>query len=174
MVIRRLAGGVILGIALLSPSAFSQAPTTAVLGTPPQPSWSALTPTQKSILAPLSSDWDQMENIRRKKWLGIADRYHHLKPDEQQRLQERMREWAKLTPEQRAKVRGTFKDFNQLPAEQKQVVKQKWEAYSNLPTEEKQRIRETSRSAKLLTPPPAVEEPPPPVPADNAATVEKN
>lgn len=95
-----------------------------------------------------------MENVRRKKWLGISERYPTMRPEEQARMQERMREWARLTPEQRAKVRDTYKDFNQLPPEQKQTVKQKWEAYSSLSDEEKQRVRETGKSSRLLAPPP--------------------
>lgn len=93
-----------------------------------------------------------MEGVRKKKWLGIADRYPGMKPDEQQRTQDRMHEWAALTPEQRAKVRDSYKDFNQLPPEQKQVVKQKWEAYSSLPADEKQRVRESGKSSRLLAP----------------------
>ncbi len=133
----------------------AEPPTTAVIGTPPQPAWSQLGAQLKGILAPLSKDWDSMENIRKKKWLGIAERYPSMKPDEQQRMQDRMREWAALSPSERSKVRDTYKDFTQLPAEQKQVVKQKWEAYSNLPPEERQRIRETGKSSKLLAPQPA-------------------
>lgn len=122
-----------------------------------------------------------MENIRKKKWLGIADRYPAMKQDEQQRMQDRMREWANLSPEQRSKVRSTYKDFNQLPPEQKQVVKQKWEAYSNLPPDQQQRAREGGRSSKLLAPPaestsPAisssVDAPPAAEAAANSATTE--
>lgn len=94
-----------------------------------------------------------MENIRKKKWLGIADRYPNMKPDEQQRMQYRMREWANLTPVQRAKARSTYKDFNQLPPEQKQVVRQKWDAFTNLSPEQQRRLRENSKSSKLLAPP---------------------
>lgn len=94
-----------------------------------------------------------MDNIGKKKWIGIAERYPNMKPEEQQRMQARMREWSSLTPEQRSKIRGTYKDFNQLPAEQKQVVKQKWQAYSNLSPDEKQRVREHGKSARLLTAP---------------------
>lgn len=138
-------------MALIAP-VIAEPPTTVVIGTLPQPGWEALSPLQKSILAPLATDWNSMENLARKKWLGIAERYPNMKSDEQRRLQERMREWAALTPEQRSKVRGSYKDFNQLPAEQKAVVKQKWEAYSNLPSDEKQRIRESGKSGKLLQP----------------------
>lgn len=154
MAIRRLVGGVILAAALNTAIA-AEPPTTVVIGTPPQPGWNQLNGQQRNILAPLAKDWDSLANIRKKKWLGIADRYPAMKPDEQQRMQDRMREWATLSPAERNKVRDTYKDFTQLPTEQKQVVKQKWEAYSNLPPEERQRIRETSKSSKLLAPPPA-------------------
>ncbi|MCK6411881.1 MAG: DUF3106 domain-containing protein [Azonexus sp.] len=169
MVNRRFLGRLTLLLALSLP-AQAQVPATAVIGTPPQPGWSQLTAPQKAVLAPLARDWDGLDNIQRRKWLGIVERYPGMKPEEQQRMQERMREWAALTPEQRAKVRGTYKDFKQLPVEQKQVVKQKWEAYTSLPSEERQKIRESGRSAKLLAPPPApvVELPPPALPPEPA------
>jgi hypothetical protein len=149
---RRYLGGVILSLALASAAASAQPPATAVIGTPPQPGWASLNPQQKTILAPLAGEWDMMENIRRKKWLGVAERYPSLKTEEQQRIQERMRDWAALTPEQRAKTRDSYKEFSQMPSEQKAVVKQKWEAYSNLPPEEKQRVRQGGKSAQLLVP----------------------
>lgn len=151
MVKRRLIGGVILFIALNTTFA-AEPPATAIIGTPPQPTWSQLSPKHQETLAPLAKDWDKMENIRKKKWLGIADRYPSMKQDEQHRMQERMREWANLTPDQRAKVRSSYKDFNQLPPEQKQLVKQKWEAYTNLPPEQQQRLREAGKSSKLIAP----------------------
>ena len=160
MVKRRYIGGVILSLAL-SGALAAEPPTTAFIGTPPQPGWSLLSTQQQVILAPLAADWDKLDNIRRKKWLGIAERYPAMKAEEQRRVQDRMRDWATLTPEQRAKVRDTYKEFNQLPSEQKQTVKQKWEAYSNLPHEEKQRVRQEGKSSQLLAPPPLVE----PVPA---------
>ena len=149
MVKRRLAGGVILCLMLISAIA-SGPPATAIIGTPPQPGWSQLTSQEKAILAPLSKDWEKMENIRRKKWLGIAAHYPTMKLDEQQRMQGRMREWADLTPEQRSRIRTAYKDFNQLPPEQKLVVKQKWEAYTNLPAEQQKRVRDEGKSSKLL------------------------
>lgn len=177
MVKRRLIGGLILGFALTA-TVIAQPPTTAVLGTPPQPGWSQLTPKQKTILAPLAADWESMENIRRKKWLKIAERYPGMSADEQDRIQKRMHEWAALTPEQRAKARGTYKDFNQLPSEQKQLVKQKWEAYSNLPSDEKQRVRESGKSTKLLAPTVTPENRPQPadpvIPPENPVETEKN
>ena len=52
---------------------------------PPQPKWTELTVQQKTILSPLSSEWDAMEAYRRKKWLGIALRFSAMTPDEQRR-----------------------------------------------------------------------------------------
>lgn len=156
MVKRRFVGGLILGITL-SIAAIAQPPTTAIIGTPPQPDWSQLSPAQKDILSPLAKEWDQLENIRKRKWLGIAARYPMMKPEDQQRMQNRMREWADLSAAERTKVRNNYKDFKHLPPDQKQVLKQKWDAYSNLSSEEKQRIRETGKSSKLLAPPPIVD-----------------
>jgi len=122
---RRHLGGVILCLALIAPPVAADLPTTVIIGTLPQPAWSQLSTQQKIILAPLANDWEKMENVRKKKWLGIADRYPSMKADEQLRTQERMREWARLTPEQRAKVRDSYKDFNQLPTEQKNSCQEK-------------------------------------------------
>jgi hypothetical protein len=120
-------------------------PTTVIIGTPPQPGWSLLSTQQKIILAPLAKDWDSMENIRRKKWLGIAERYPKLSKEEQTRVQQRMQEWAALTPAQRNKARDSYKEFNQLTPEKKQAFKQKWEAYSNLSEEEKKQVKLTGK-----------------------------
>lgn len=157
---RRLLAAIVLSGAL-SASAQTNAPTTVLLGTPPQPGWSLLSTQQKIILAPLAKDWDNMEYVRRRKWLGIADRFPKMSPSEQARVQQRMREWASLSPEQRTKIRDSYKEFNQLPAEKRQAVKQKWETYSNLPDEEKQRVRQAGKSTAtpLPTPAPPVEPP---------------
>jgi hypothetical protein len=66
-----------------------------------KPSWAELGPEQQKALAPLAGEWDKLDSFRKKKWLEIGDRYTKMKPEEQQRMQERMREWVKLTPEQR-------------------------------------------------------------------------
>jgi hypothetical protein len=166
MVKRRHVGGIILSLALASPLS-AQPPTTAVIGTPPQPGWSLLSAQQKAILTPLAAEWDKLDHVRRKKWLGIAERYPAMKPEEQRRMQDRMHEWASLTPDQRAKVRDSYKEFSQLPSEQKQTVKQKWEAYSSLPPEEQQRLRQEGKSSRLLAPQPVAE--PAPAPQEQGA-----
>ena len=112
MAIGRLTRGIILTLTLGCAQA-AEPPTTVLIGTPPQPGWVQLDSKQKTILAPLAKDWDQMENLRKRKWLGIAERYPSMNADQQKRMQDRMREWATLTPEQRAKARDSYTNFSQ-------------------------------------------------------------
>jgi hypothetical protein len=150
---KRLAGRIAFIAFLVAAPAWAEPPTTAVIGTPSQPTWSKLSPGQRAVLAPLGAEWDRLDHIRRKKWLLIAERFPSLKPDEQRRLHDRMREWALLTPEQREKVRDNYKEFNQLPAERRQAVKQKWETYNSLSEEEKAQARRDGRLPKPASEP---------------------
>lgn len=106
-----------------------------------QPRWVALMPEQKVILAPLEKEWDKMESYRRKKWLGIAQRYPDMSPAEQASMQRNMREWARLAPEERKAAREKFKTLKKASPEDQQVVRQKWEEYNALPQEERNRLR---------------------------------
>ena len=124
----------------------------SLVATPPQPMWSELTVQQKSILAPLSNDWDSLAYYRQKKWLSIAARFPDMKPEEQRRIQGQMQEWGKLTPEQRQLARENFKTANQLPLEQKQELKMKWEEYSNLPEDEKEKLKQQATSNLIPKP----------------------
>ena len=56
------------------------------------PTWSKLSAQQQSVLAPLQQDWDKLDPERRKHWIGLADRYHSLPAERQQRIQQRMHE----------------------------------------------------------------------------------
>ena len=95
----------------------------------PRPAWSELTPAQQKVLAPLQPDWDSLDTTRRRKWVGIAERYPKMKPAEQQRLQKRMTDWAKLTPAQRQEAREKYLEIKKLPAKKRQEVKAQWEQY---------------------------------------------
>ena len=106
-----------------------------------QPTWQELSPQQKQFLAPLSSEWDRMDDARRKKWIGIAARYPHLTPEEQTRIQSQMGEWAKLTPQQKQAIRAKYKALRQAPPEQRATIREQWEKYQELPEEEKQRLQ---------------------------------
>jgi len=93
------------------------------------PPWSQLTQEQQGILAPIQGEWDKLDPPRKRKWLGIAQRYPKMKREEQERLQRRMQEWASLTPAQRQAAREKYKEFEQLPAQEQQAVRKKWEEY---------------------------------------------
>ena len=57
-----------------------------------KPVWSQLSAAQQLALEPLHAEWDPMEGVRKQKWLELANRYAAMKPEEQQRVHERMRE----------------------------------------------------------------------------------
>ena len=95
----------------------------------PRPAWSELTPAQQQVLAPVQAEWEQLDTPRRRKWIAIADRYPTMKAAEQQRLQKRMQEWAKLSPDERRAARERYKSIKKLPPQQRKEVKEKWQEY---------------------------------------------
>jgi hypothetical protein len=70
-----------------------------------------------------------MDSAKKKKWLGIAQRYSGMTPAEQHRAQLQMRDWFSLTPEQRELVREKYKTIKKLPPEKRHEIKQKWREY---------------------------------------------
>jgi hypothetical protein len=114
----------ILALCLAFPAAAAQSSKK-----PPKPDWAELTPAQQQVLAPVQSEWDQLDTVRRKKWLAIADRYPTMKPAEQQRLQKRMQEWAKLTPDERRAARENYKKLKGMPPKERKELKQRWQEY---------------------------------------------
>ncbi len=138
---KKLAGALIAALCI-GAAAHATPTSTAVIATPPQPSWANLSVEQKTILSPLGNEWDRLDNTRRKKWLAIAERYKRMTPAEQTRLQDKMRDWAMLSPEQRLAARERFKEFNQLPPEERENVKQKWQEYRQQKDEEQRRKAE--------------------------------
>lgn len=124
-----------------------------------QPEWSALTPEQREILAPLEKEWAEMDAFRRKKWLGIAQRFPSMTPAEQESLKRNMRDWARLAPEERRIAREKYQSLLRIAPEEREAIKQKWEEYSALSEQEKERLRsKIPPQPKVKTPkkPPAV------------------
>ena len=111
-----------------------------------QPSWSQLPPAKQQILAPLANEWDGLESWRKKKWIEIADRYPRMTPDEQTRVQQRMKDWVKLTPEERKAAREKYKNVQQASPEQREALKKMWSEYETLPPEEKDRLKQSAAS----------------------------
>lgn len=123
------------------------------------PTWAELSPANKAALAPLASQWDQLDGQRRRKWLGIAQRYPKMPPAQQERAQQQMATWAKLTPDQRHAAREQYKSFKQLPPEKRQEVREKWQQYQQLPPEKRRELarrRETAPGTAPTAPQPIV------------------
>lgn len=102
-----------------------------------RPRWNELTPTQQNALAPLAADWNKIEVFRKKKWLEIGNRFAGMNSDEQARVQERMREWAKLTPDERRVAREIYVRTKKLDASQKSA---QWQEYQQLPEDQKKKL----------------------------------
>lgn len=111
----------------------------------PAPTWQALTPAQRDLLAPLANDWDRLGPTQRSKWLNATPRLAALPAPELARLHERMRDWAHLTPSERASARVSFQVAKQVDAEQRQA---KWEAYQALPPEKRQELAEKAAARR--------------------------
>jgi len=167
-----IGGALALGMLSLSlhaqqtgPAGVAAAPTTANTTIPPlvakpapkpaakpvaksadKPVWSQLSPAQQVALEPLHGEWDPMEGVRKQKWLELANRYAAMKPEEQQRVHERMREWVKLTPDQRKVARQNYTQAKTISPDQKSAT---WESYKQLPDEQKQKLAEQAARKPL-------------------------
>jgi hypothetical protein len=113
-----------------------------------KPLWRALTPAQQLALQPLQAEWDQMDGLRKQKWLQLANRFAAMKPEEQQRVQERMREWAKLTPQQRELARETYARARRIAPDQKTAS---WENYQQLTPDQKKQLAASTAGRKATS-----------------------
>lgn len=110
-----------------------------------EPKWNDLGPARQQALKPLAGEWDKLDDLRRKKWITVADRYPSMKPEEQKRIQGRMADWAKLTPDQRSRARENFRKTKALPPDQK---KDAWQRYQTLPDVQKQQLAASADAKK--------------------------
>jgi hypothetical protein len=124
----------------------------AAVKTADKPVWNQLSRTQQIALEPLHAEWDPMEGVRKQKWLEVANRYAAMKPEEQQRVHERMREWVRLTPDQRKAVRQNFAQAKTISPDTKSAT---WESYKQLPDDQKQKLAEQAKRKQLTNVPAA-------------------
>jgi hypothetical protein len=117
------------------------------------PSWGSLTATQRQALAPLQRDWQTLDAPRKSKWLEIAERYPKMTAQDQERLQARMNEWARMTPQERTLTRQQYQGAKQVPRQERQAS---WEAYQALPENERLELANRARPAAASAPGPAV------------------
>lgn len=117
-----------------------------------KPLWKDLSAAQQRALDPLKGEWDKLEGLRKQKWLEIANRYNAMKPDEQVRVQERMRDWVRLTPDQRRQVRENFARSQKVAPSPGQKSAQ-WEQYQQLPEEQKKQLADKAPKKQVANPP---------------------
>lgn len=106
------------------------------------PTWASLSPAQRQALAPLQRDWQTIDAPRKSKWLEIAARYPQMTSQDQERLQARMNEWARMTPQERSLTRQQYQGAKQVPREERQAS---WAAYQALPEDERLELANRAR-----------------------------
>ncbi len=138
-----------------APSAKSPAPQAG------GPAWKDLSTAQRGALAPLAGQWETLDAERKQKWLEVSAAYPRLTPDAQQRVQQRMGEFARLSPEQRVTARENFRRAYELPANERH---EKLQRYRDLPDDKKRALSEQPAKKKPAKPSEAAPTPPAPAP----------
>jgi hypothetical protein len=123
------------------------------------PRWSELTPAQRAALKPLERDWSTIEADRKRKWMDIAARMPGMPPDQRERVQARMTEWARLSPEERGRARLRYQESKDVSPSDR---KAEWEAYQALPPERKRQFQ-----ARAVPPAPTAAPKAPAAPRNN-------
>ena len=132
-----------LASAALAAQAEYAGPSTTPLATPAArlepggPVWTELSPAHRKVLAPLANDWNGLDARSKERWIDVAGRYPKMKPDEQQRANQRMGEWAHMTVAQRVQARMNFQEASSLTKEEREA---RWKAYQALPEEKKREL----------------------------------
>jgi hypothetical protein len=116
------------------------APSAAALQARPDaggPRWAELSPAHRKVLAPLAGDWNALDARSKERWMDVAGRYPKMAPDEQQRANQRMGEWARMTVAQRTQARMNFQETRSLSKEEREA---RWKAYQALPEDRKREL----------------------------------
>jgi hypothetical protein len=133
--VKKLAGVVVLALCLSTP--IQAATNPVVIATPPQPTWGRPQPGTADDTRTARARVECHGKLSAEEVAGHCATLQIHAPAEQQRLQEKMQDWARLTPHQRLEAREKYKEFSQMAPEEKEVVKQKWQDYKQLPEDEK-------------------------------------
>lgn len=98
------------------------------------PGWETLTTPQKLALYPLAERWSALSESQKRRWLALSQSFAGLPAEEQDKLHNRMTEWASLSGRQRSQARLNYADAQRLNPSDKRA---QWEAYQALSEEEK-------------------------------------
>ena len=158
LAVKHGAWGVSMGTFLLVFSLLAIGPVNEVAAQTKQPAaattpkhsgnWKDLSVVQQKILAPLEEDWSYLSKERRQKWIQVANLYPKMKRADQERLQSRMNEWAKLSQKDRRIARDNYLSSLRFPAEEKASA---WQAYQQLSPEDKKKLAAKEDNKKKPT-----------------------
>jgi hypothetical protein len=110
--------------------------------------WQSLTPAQKIALKPLSTSWANLNERQKRKWISLGANFSRMTIADQDKLHERMAQWAALTPKQREHARLNFAETQQISPQQKT---EQWQAYQALSSDAKQKLAKAAPPKPPLT-----------------------
>ena len=113
---------------------------------PAGPGWEVLTTPQKLALYPLAPRWAVISEQQKRRWLAIAQGFPALPAAEQERLHNRMTDWASLSAQQRSQARLNYATTQRLAPDNKRA---QWEAYQALSEAEKIRLTQAAARRSL-------------------------
>jgi hypothetical protein len=135
-------------------------------------SWRSLSAQQQVALQPLQSDWNNLSDPQKRKWLSISANFPRMATGEQTKLHERMAQWAALSPRQRELARLNYGEVQKMSPQQKN---EKWEAYQALTPTDKQKLAASAQPTPPRTalavqpaPPGKIHQLPPPNASNHA------
>lgn len=134
---------------LVPPSASAQQAPGSVPAAAAGPDWQALSPAQQQALQPLKRDWAGIDAPRKQKWLEIVARFPTMPPEERERVQARMAEWARLSPAERGQARLQFQEVRQMNPQDRAAA---WDAYLALPAEQRRALAQRAKTVPRATP----------------------
>jgi len=119
-------------------------PPSSSAPSPSRPLWGELTAPQQLALQPLNLLWSGITQGQKRKWLALVDNFSSLNPKDQDKLQQRMQQWASMSTQERAQARVIFSQVQQLSGDDRLS---KWQAYEALEPTEKTKL---ANSTKML------------------------
>jgi hypothetical protein len=104
--------------------------------------WRNLTPAQKLALKPLSNNWDSLSERHKRKWISLSANFARMSKADQDKLHERMGQWAALSAKQRENARLNFAEVQKIAPQQKTA---QWQAYQALSPDARQKFAKAAQ-----------------------------
>ncbi len=106
------------------------------------PKWADLTATQQLALQPLNVLWSTITSAHKRKWIALVANFADLPAKDQEKLQQRMNQWASLSAQERAQARVIFTQVQQLSGDDRLS---KWQAYQALEPSQKNQLAQSTQ-----------------------------